>query len=77
LGPIWHAEQDPIMHPCIGFPFPVMKWSREAKVEARHARREAARAREESPEMNRMPGGGDVMGGGDSLAAARERCAAS
>ncbi len=37
------------------------------------ARREAARAREDSPELMRVTGGGDVMGGGDSFAAAKAR----
>lgn len=46
---------------------------REAQVEKRMARREAARAREDSPEMMRVTGGGDVMGGDDSFAAAKAR----
>lgn len=46
---------------------------REAVVEKRIARREAARAREDSPEMLRVTGGGDVMGGDDSFAAAKAR----
>ena len=44
---------------------------REARIDQKVARREAAR--EASPEMLRLPGGGDVMGGDDSLAAARAR----
>ena len=50
---------------------------REALVEKRIARREAARAREDSPELTRVTGGGDVMGGGDSFAAAKAREAAA
>ena len=48
---------------------------REARVEARVARREEARAREGSPELTRLPGGGDIMGGGgdDSFQAALAR----
>jgi len=42
-------------------------------VEARVARRQDARAREESPEMVKLIGGGDVMGGDDSFAAAKAR----
>lgn len=34
-------------------------------------RREAARDREASPDVVKLPGGGDVMGGDDSFAAAR------
>ncbi|KAL6776925.1 hypothetical protein ACKKBF_B19520 [Auxenochlorella protothecoides x Auxenochlorella symbiontica] len=50
---------------------------REARVEARVARREEKRAREDSPEHLRLPGGGDVLGGGDSFQAAKARLAAS
>ena len=39
------------------------------------ARREAARAREDSPEMLRVVGGGDIMGGDDSFQAAKARYA--
>lgn len=46
---------------------------REARVEARVARREEKRAREDSPEHLRLPGGGDVLGGGDSFQAAKAR----
>mmetsp|Transcript_7340 Transcript_7340/g.17642 ORF Transcript_7340/g.17642 Transcript_7340/m.17642 type:complete len:310 (+) Transcript_7340:105-1034(+) len=46
---------------------------REARVEKAAARREEARQREVSPEMNRLIGGGDVMGGDDSFEAARAR----
>jgi hypothetical protein len=46
---------------------------REAKVEARAARRDDKRAREDSPEMVKLIGGGDVMGGDDSFAAAKAR----
>ena len=48
---------------------------REAMLEKKAVRREAARDREASPEMTRLPGGGDVMGGDDSFQAARARCA--
>lgn len=47
---------------------------REARVEARIARREEARAREASPELLTLPGGGDILGGGgDSFQAALAR----
>lgn len=46
---------------------------REARIDQKMARREAAKEREGSPEMTRLPGGGDVMGGDDSLAAAKAR----
>ena len=46
---------------------------REAQVEKRAARRDAAKEREQSPEMNKLPGGGDIMGGDDSFAAAKAR----
>jgi hypothetical protein len=36
-----------------------------------------AKERDASPEMNRMYGGGDVMGGDDSFAAAKRRMEAS
>ena len=45
--------------------------AREARLEQKAARREAAR--EASPEMTKLPGGGDIMGGDDSIAAARAR----
>lgn len=45
---------------------------REAMLEKKAARREAARAREDSPDQVRLPGGGDVWGD-DSFAAAKER----
>ena len=44
-------------------------------MEQKAARREAARERETSPAMTRLPGGGDVMGGDDSFQAARARSA--
>ncbi|WIA28710.1 hypothetical protein OEZ86_011246 [Tetradesmus obliquus] len=49
--------------------------SHEARVEARMARREAARARDGSPDLVPVTGGGDMMGGGgdDSFAAAKAR----
>jgi hypothetical protein len=37
------------------------------------ARREAARAREESPDTVPVTGGGNIMGGDDSFAAAKAR----
>lgn len=47
---------------------------REAQTEKRMARREATRERDSSPVMDRLPGGGgDIMGGEDSFAAARAR----
>ncbi|KAI8466459.1 MAG: hypothetical protein J3K34DRAFT_524543 [Monoraphidium minutum] len=67
----WRAEQkerlDEMLPKATG---------REALVEKRIARREAARAREDSPEITRVTGGGDVMGGDDSFAAAKAREAA-
>ena len=41
-------------------------------LEKKAARREAARAREDSPDLVRLPGGGDVFGS-DSFEAARAR----
>lgn len=46
---------------------------REVQIENKIARREVAKAREASPELTHLPGGGDVMGGGDSFQAARAR----
>lgn len=48
---------------------------REAQTEKKMARREAAREREASPDIVKLPGGGDVMGmgGDDSLEAAKAR----
>ena len=46
---------------------------REAQLEQKAARREAAKEREQSPEMSKLPGGGDIMGGDDSFAAAKAR----
>jgi hypothetical protein len=45
-------------------------------VEAKAARRDDKRAREASPDVVRLPGGGDPMGGGDgdSFQAAQARC---
>jgi hypothetical protein len=37
------------------------------------ARREAAREREASPDLVKLPGGGDILGGDDSLEAAKAR----
>ena len=46
---------------------------REAVLEKKAARREAAKDREASPDVARLPGGGDPMGGDDSFAAAKAR----
>lgn len=46
---------------------------REAQLEKKAARREAAKERDQSPEINKVPGGGDIMGGDDSFAAAKAR----
>eukprot|EP00775_Hariotina_reticulata_P004090 gene4090-4337_t len=46
---------------------------REARVEGRIARREEAKAREASPELMTVTGGGSIMGGDDSFAAAKAR----
>ena len=50
---------------------------REAQLEKKAARREAAKEREQSPELNKLLGGGDIMGGDDSFAAAKARCGAA
>ena len=47
---------------------------REAQVEQKMARREAARERDQSPELLKLPGGGDIMGGDDSFLSAKARC---
>jgi hypothetical protein len=49
--------------------------ARDARVEAKAARRDDRRAREASPDVVRLPGGGDPMGGGDgdSFQAAQAR----
>ena len=58
-------------HSCVGHH---RATGREAQVEKRMARREAARERDSSPVLDRLPGGGgDIMGGEDSFAAARAR----
>ena len=46
---------------------------REAQLEKKAARREAAKEREQSPDISKLPGGGDIMGGDDSFAAAKAR----
>ena len=46
---------------------------REAQLEKKAARREATKEREQSPDMSKLPGGGDIMGGDDSFAAAKAR----
>ena len=48
---------------------------REAMIEKRIIRREETRAREASPDIAQVPGGGDMYGAGDdSYASARARC---
>ena len=47
---------------------------REAQIEQRMARREAAKERDQSPELRKLPGGGDIMGGDDSFSSAKTRC---
>jgi len=44
-----------------------------SQVEARLARREEAKAREDSPDLM-AAGGANIMGGDDSFAAAKARC---
>lgn len=46
---------------------------REAQLEKKAARREATKEREQSPDISKLPGGGDIMGGDDSFAAAKAR----
>ncbi len=46
---------------------------REAQLEKKAASREAAKEREQSPDISKLPGGGDIMGGDDSFAAAKAR----
>ncbi|KAK9819276.1 hypothetical protein WJX81_004655 [Elliptochloris bilobata] len=62
----WRAEQrialDEMLPKATG---------REARVDQKVARQEAARDREASPDLVKLPGGGDIMGGDDSYAAAR------
>ncbi|EIE20044.1 hypothetical protein COCSUDRAFT_48583 [Coccomyxa subellipsoidea C-169] len=64
----WRAQQqealDEILPKATG---------REAQIEKKMARREAARERDASPDIVKLPGGGDVMGGDDSLEAAKAR----
>lgn len=48
---------------------------REAQLEKKAARREATKEREQSPDMSKLLGGGDIMGGDDSFAAAKARSA--
>lgn len=42
-------------------------------LEKKAARREAVKARDGSPDLASLPGGGDVMGGDDTFAAAKAR----
>ena len=51
----------------------VFAFGRQAQIEKKMARREAAKERDASPDIVKLPGGGDVMGGDDSLEAARAR----
>ncbi|GBF92651.1 hypothetical protein Rsub_05020 [Raphidocelis subcapitata] len=67
----WRSEQNELLDELLP-----KATGREAVVEKRIARREAARARDNSPELMRVTGGGDVMGGDDSFAAAKAREAA-
>ncbi|KAF6259477.1 hypothetical protein COO60DRAFT_1000760 [Scenedesmus sp. NREL 46B-D3] len=69
---VWRREQKEVLDDLLPKP---TGGTHEARVEARMARREAARAREGSPDMVPVTGGGDVMGGGgdDSFAAAKAR----
>lgn len=46
---------------------------RDAVIEKKIARREEAKARDSSPDRGFLPGGGDMMGGDDSFAAAKAR----
>lgn len=65
----WRAEQREALDEMLP-----KSTGREALVEKRIARREAARARDDSPEMMHVAGGGgSVMGGDDSFAAAKAR----
>lgn len=50
---------------------------RDARMEARIARREDKRGREGTPDTAHLPGGGDAsgFGGDDSFAAAKQRSA--
>ena len=54
----------------------ILGCARDARVEAKAVRRDDKRAREASPDVVRLPGGGDPMGGGDgdSFQAAQARC---
>lgn len=54
-----------------------MRIVREAMIEKKMARREAAKEREASPDLIKLPGGGDIFGGDDSLEAAKARWAVS
>jgi hypothetical protein len=46
---------------------------REGRIDAKMARREAAKDRGASPDVTHVPGGGNVFGGDDSFQAAKER----
>ena len=52
---------------------PFLDFMHLLQIEKRMARREATRAREDSPEMLRVVGGGSIMGGDDSFEAAKAR----
>ena len=64
----WRGEQKELMDELLP-----KATGREAMIEKKAARREAAKERDASPDMNRLIGGGDVMGGDDSFAAAKAR----
>ena len=55
--------QDAVSVPC-----------REGRIEERAARRQLGKERDQSPDLQKLPGGGDIMGGDDDdLAAAKAR----
>mmetsp|Transcript_36864 Transcript_36864/g.94261 ORF Transcript_36864/g.94261 Transcript_36864/m.94261 type:complete len:312 (-) Transcript_36864:429-1364(-) len=64
----WKAEQKDLLDELLP-----KATGREAMLEKKAARREDARQRDTSPEMNRLIGGGDIMGGDDSFQAAKMR----
>ncbi|KAF5829590.1 hypothetical protein DUNSADRAFT_15872 [Dunaliella salina] len=64
----WKAEQKEQLNELLP-----KATGREGRIEERIGRREDAKAREASPDTVRLPGGGDIYGGDDSIAAARAR----
>eukprot|EP00891_Asterochloris_glomerata_P003603 jgi/Astpho2/3603/Aster-x1157 len=62
----WKTEQKELMHEMLP-----KATGREAQIEQRIARREAAKERDQSPELLKLPGGGDIMGGDDSFSSAQ------